>query len=136
MMFLKREAAIPVIYFLITLIWTWLFDIGPINSMRLTRSIIEVFFLPWSLLTSISERYTDLMLGERFLRDPSVKTPLMFLMKCFQLVAMRYAELSPPSQLNHLQAHIFYQICAAPGGHQIPEDHPSKFAFRPLRHQI
>jgi hypothetical protein len=35
--FLKRETAVVVIYLLITLIWTWMFDIGPINSMRFTR---------------------------------------------------------------------------------------------------
>ena len=53
LMFLKREAAIVVTYLLMTLFWTWVFDMGPINSMRLTRWIIELFSTPYRLCSAL-----------------------------------------------------------------------------------
>jgi hypothetical protein len=107
LMFLKRETVIVVAYLLVTLFWTWLFDIGPINSMRVTRWIIELFSTPYRLLQYIVLHYIDLMIGERTRHDLSVLAPVLLapsvlLLKFSQLVLMRYAELFPSSRLNDL----------------------------------
>jgi hypothetical protein len=126
LIFLKTETKIVVIYLLLASVCTWVFDIGPINSMRLTRWIIEAFFFPWIVSVTIMVDYFDLVMGGSGHRNPSLITPGLFLFKFSQLVAMRYAELFPSSRLNDLQTLLFYHFCAAPGVHRIPADHPMK----------
>ena len=136
LMFLKREATIGVIYALLASVCTWLFGIGPINAMRLTRLTIEAFCFPWMLSIIIVADYFDLVIGETTESNPPLVTPGLYLLKFSQLVVMRYAELFPSSRLNDLQTLLFYHFCAASGVHQIPADHPMKPFLRRLKRLI
>lgn len=136
LIFLKREVLFLVIYLLISTVCTWMFDIGSINSMRLTCWIIEVFFFPLMLLHTIGVRYLDRLTGQQIPRNLSVQTPVLFLHKFTQLALMRYAEVFPSSRLNDLRTLIFYRFCAASAGHQIPEDHPMKPFLKSLHRLI
>ena len=135
-MFLKRETTTAAIYVLIASVCMWLFDIGPINSMRLTRLTIEAFCCPWMLSITIVADYFDLIIGETTESNPALLTPGLYLLKFFQLVVMRYAELFPASRLNDLQTLLFYHLCSASGAHRIPADHPMKPFLRRLKRLI
>ena len=123
---LKRETSSLVIYLLIWSICTWVFDIGLINSMRLTRWIIEMLCCPWTVIMSIALLGSQLMLDNSIRGDLPIVISTWRLHKFSQLLWMRYAELFPSSQLNDVQALLFYRLCPSSAGHQIPEDHRMK----------
>lgn len=123
---LKRETSSLVIYLLIASVCKRVFDIGLINSMRLTRWIIEMFCCPWTLIMDNGLVGSQLMVGNSIQGDLTIVISTWRLHKLSQLVWMRYTELFPSSQLNDLQTLIFYRLCSASAGHQIPEDHPMK----------
>ena len=126
--YILYEVRLTVTYVFVAVIFTWLMNKRSIDCIQISRWYIEASTLPFTLWTFVVIYFG---VEDEYYCDYEFLSPLIYTMKGFLFIMVRYAELHSSSRINDHHTYIFYYMCNKFELHHVPDHHRlRRFLYR------